>query len=353
MKYLKKRMVILFLVAAALLAAGCAEKGSQLKPAESSDKEAGTEGIETAEGPKIGISIYRYDDTFMKLYRSELKQYLEETYHAQVIMRNAGGDQLEQDRQIREFIDSKCDGIIVNPVEALTAGRIADTCSQAGIPLVFINSEPSESEKKRWKERHMAVSSVETDSKQAGTYQGEIILESPLKGDRNKDGIVSYVMIKGEAGSEAVRCRSEYSVRALKDAGMSTEELFTGYGNWNKEEGKKLAAQALAAYGSRIDVIFCNNDAMVNGALEAVEEAGMIPGKDIYLVGVDALKETVGYIKEGKVAGTVLNDHQGQSKTAADTVIRLIKGEDADAAYLVDYIKVTMNSTFHSERGDD
>ncbi|MGC6176021.1 galactose ABC transporter substrate-binding protein [Lacrimispora sp. 38-1] len=357
MNCLIRRTAFFFLVLAAVLAAvpaaGCAGKSSQSKPAESSDKEAGTEGIEAEEGPKIGISIYRYDDTFMKLYRSELKQYLEETYHAQVIMRNAGGDQNEQDRQIREFIDSKCAGIIINPVEASAVGRIADTSSQAGVPLVFINSEPDESERNRWKNQHMAVSSVETDSKQAGTYQGEIILENPGKGDRNRDGILSYVMIKGEAGSDAARYRTEYSIKALTDAGVKSEELFSGTGNWNREEGKKLAAQALSTYGPRIDVIFSNNDAMANGALEAVEEAGMTPGKDIYLVGVDALQETVGYIKEGKIAGTVLNDHQGQSKTAADTLIRLIQGEDAETRYLVDYIKVTMNSTFHNWKGDD
>ncbi|MDF2888176.1 MAG: periplasmic binding protein/LacI transcriptional regulator [Lacrimispora sp.] len=353
MKCLIRRTAFFFLVFAAVFAVGCGGKSGQSKPGESSDKEAGTEGIAAAEGPKIGISIYRYDDTFMKLYRSELKQYLEETYHAQVIMRNAGGDQRVQDRQIREFIDSKCDGLIINPVEASAAGTIADTSSKAGIPLVFINSEPDESERNRWKDRHMAVSSVETDSKQAGTYQGQIILETLKKGDRNNDGIVSYVMIKGEANSDASRYRSEYCVKALTDAGVKTEELFSGTGNWNREEGKKLAAQALSVYGPRIDVIFSNNDAMANGALEAVEEAGMIPGKDIYLVGVDALQETVGYIKEGKIAGTVLNDHQGQSQTAADTLIRLIQGEDAETRYLVDYIKVTMNSTFHNWKGND
>lgn len=353
MKCLIRRTAFFFLVLAVVFAAGCAGKSAEPKSGESSDKEAGTEGIEAAEGPKIGISIYRYDDTFMKLYRSELKQYLEETYHAQIIMRNAGGDQNEQNRQIKEFIDSKCNGIIINPVETTAAGTIADTCSQAGIPLVFINSEPDESERKRWEERHMGVSSVETDSKQAGTYQGQIILETPGKGDKNKDGIVSYVMIKGEAGSDAARYRSEYSIKALTEAGVKTEELFSGVGNWNREEGKKLAAQALSTYGPRIDVIFCNNDAMANGALEAVEEAGMIPGKDISLVGVDALQETVEYIKEGKITGTVLNDHQGQSQTAADTLIRLIRGEDAETRYLVDYIKITMNSTFLNWKGDD
>ena len=353
MKCLIRRTVFFFLVLVVAFAVGCAGKSDQPKSEESSDKEAGTEEIEATEGPKIGISIYRYDDTFMKLYRSELKQYLEETYHAQIIMRNAGGDQDEQNRQIREFIDSKCNGIIINPVETLAAGTIADTCSQAGIPLVFINSEPDESERKRWEDRHMAVSSVETDSKQAGTYQGQIILETPRKGDRNNDGIVSYVMIKGEEGSDAARYRSEYSIKALEEAGVKTEELFSGTGNWNREEGKKLAAQALSMYGPRIDVIFCNNDAMANGALEAVEEAGMIPGKDISLVGVDALLETVEYIKEGKITGTVLNDHQGQSHTAADALIRLIQGEDTETRYLVDYIKITMNSTFQNWKGDD
>ncbi|MBE5985058.1 galactose ABC transporter substrate-binding protein [Lacrimispora sp. AGF001] len=353
MKCLIRRTAFFFLILAVVFAAGCAGKSAEPKSGESSDKEAGTEGSEAAEGPKIGISIYRYDDTFMKLYRSELKQYLEETYHAQIIMRNAGGDQNEQNRQIKEFIDSKCNGIIINPVETSAAGTIADTCSQAGIPLVFINSEPDESERKRWEDRHMAVSSVETDSKQAGTYQGQIILETPGKGDKNKDGIVSYVMIKGEAGSDAARYRSEYSIKALTEAGVKTEELFSGIGNWNREEGKKLAAQALSTYGPRIDVIFCNNDAMANGALEAVEEAGMVPGKDISLVGVDALQETVEYIKEGKITGTVLNDHQGQSRTAADALIRLIQGEDTETRYLVDYIKITMNSTFQNWKGDD
>ena len=46
---------------------------------------------------------------------------------------------------------------------------------------------------------------------------------------------------------------------------------------------------------------------------EAIDAAGRKTGKDIYLVGVDALEETVQYIKEGKVTGTVLNDQIGRA----------------------------------------
>ncbi|MFT4006831.1 MAG: galactose ABC transporter substrate-binding protein [Lacrimispora sp.] len=353
MMWLNKRIFAFFLIiGAVLLAQGCAGSGKAEESGE--NKPAGTEAkenIETA-GPKIGVSIYRYDDNFMKVFRSELKQYLEETYQAEVLMRNAGGDQEEQDKQIKEFISDGCDGIIVNPVEVLAAGGIADDCSKAGIPLVFINREPKEAEQNRWKENHMAVSCIGTDSRQAGTYQGEIILETGNKGDLNGDGVVSYAMIMGEEGNEASDYRAEYSIKALEDGGMKTEELFSGNGDWDKDKGKKLAQSALNTYGKRIEVIFCNNDAMADGALEAVEEAGLVPGKDIYLVGVDALEDTVESIKEGKIAGTVLNDHEGQSRTAADVLIKMIGKEEVDTRYLVDYIKITTISTFQNLKGD-
>ncbi len=353
MKRINILIFTIFLIAGTVFIDSCTPVKQEKENRNRTASKENTAAVSEVTGPRIGISIYRYDDTFMKLYRSELKQYLEETYHAEVIMRNAGGNQQEQNRQVRQFILNGCTGIIVNPVESLTSGSIADACSRAGIPLVFINREPPEWERKRWPGNHMSVSCIGTDSRQAGTYQGEIILETPDKGDLNGDGVVSYIMLKGEKGNEDSRYRAEYSIKALEDGGMKTEELFSGNGDWNQERGKKLAKAALAAYGNRIEVIFCGNDAMVNGALEAVSEAGLVPGQDVCLVGVDALQDTVKYIKEGKITGTVLNDHEGQSRTAADTLMKMIDGEDVDIRYLVDYIKITANSTFYYNKGDE
>lgn len=322
-----------------------AAKGEEKAEGESAGTSAGGSAAEEEAGLRIGVSIYRYDDNFMKLYREELRQYLEEAYKAEVIVRNARGEQEEQTNQVKEFIKSGCDGIIVNLVDTDSAGLIADECSAAGIPLVFINREPKAEEQARWKAQNMAVSCVTTDSKQAGTYQGDIILETENRGDISGDGTVSYVMIMGERGNEDSDLRSRYSVKALEDAGLGTEKLYAAFGNWNQEDGKRLAERALAAYGRKIEVIFCSNDAMANGAWEAIDEAGRKVGKDIYLVGVDALEETVRYIKDGKVTGTVLNDHTGQSHTAADVVVKMIHGEEADTRYLVDYVKITAIST--------
>jgi methyl-galactoside transport system substrate-binding protein len=354
MKRSKKDILAGFLILGVIfLLYGCASPDPKKETSETKETEAGTEAVLEETGPKIGVSIYRYDDTFMKLYRSELKQYLEETYHAEVIMRNAGGNQEIQNQQVNQFIGAGCKGIIVNPVEVSESGKLADAANKAGIPLIFINREPKGPEQLRWKKEHMAVSSVGTDSRQAGTYQGEIILETPEKGDLNGDGVVYYAMLKGEEGSEDSEYRSEYAIKALQKGGMKTEELYSGSGDWSRESGKKQAQEAFSKYGNKIEVMFCNNDAMVNGALEAAKEAGLVPGKDVYLVGIDALQETVESIKSGEITGTVLNDHDGQARLAADTLIKMIDGEEAETRYLVDYIKITAVSTFENLKGDD
>lgn len=354
MKWSKKRILSAFLImGTTFLLCGCNFFGGQKeeKVTQVSETESG-EVIEE-KGPKIGVSIYRYDDTFMKLYRSELKQYLEETYHAEVVMRNAGGNQEVQNQQVSQFIADGCEGIIINPVNTNVAGKLADASNQAKIPLIFINRIPKEAEQLRWKENQMAVSSVGTDSRQAGTYQGEIILESPKKGDLNGDGIISYVMLKGEPGNEDSEFRSEYAIKALFKGGMKAEMLYEANGDWGSENGKKQAQEAFAQYGNQIEVVFCGNDAIAMGAMEAAKEAGFVPGKDIYLVGVDALQETVQAIKSGDIEGTVLNDHDGQARLAADTLVKMINGEEADTKYLVDYIKITTVDEFKEMKGEE
>jgi methyl-galactoside transport system substrate-binding protein len=354
MKWSKKGILSAFLIMGiTCLLCGCNFFGGQRQEKETQTSETENGEVLEEKGPKIGISIYRYDDTFMKLYRSELKQYLEETYHAEVVMRNAGGNQEVQNQQVSQFIADGCKGIIVNPVNTNVAGNLADAANKAKIPLLFINRVPKETEQLRWKEKQMAVSSVGTDSRQAGTYQGEIVLETPKKGDLNGDGIISYVMLKGEPGNEDSDFRSEFAIKALFEGGMKAEMLYEANGDWSRENGKKQAKEAFAQYGKQIEVIFCGNDAIAMGAMEAAKEAGYVPGKDIYLVGVDALQETVRAIQSGEIVGTVLNDHQGQAKLAADTLVNMINGEEADTKYLVDYIKITTVDKFKELEGEE
>ena len=297
-----------------------------------------------AQGMNVGVCIYKFDDNFMTLYRQELQSYLESEYGATVTIVDGKNDQNEQTNQVQNFITQGVDVLILNLVQASSTEVVANMCKEAGIPAVFINREPDEAEIQRWVDEGIAATYVGADARQSGTFQGEIILETENKGDFNGDGVVSYAMIMGDPENIDAQYRTEYSIKALEDGGMQVEKLFEQRGDWDQTKGQELAANALTQYGEELEVIFCNNDAMANGAKVAIEAAGRVVGEDIYLVGVDALDETVGYVAEGTVTGTVLNDHVGQSHTAADVAAQMVSGQTVETKYTVDYVKVTQET---------
>ena len=296
---------------------------------------------------KVGISIYKFDDNFMTLYRTELVRYLTEDlgFKAEnVVVQDGKGDQAEQTNQIQNFITQKYDVLILNLVQASSAPEITDMCKEAGIPVVYINREPDAEREQAWVDDGIKATYVGADARQSGTYQGEEIAELENKGDADGDGVVRYIMVQGDPENVDAQYRTEKSVEALKAAGVEVEELTKQRGDWDQTKGQEITANALSQYGDKIDVVFCNNDAMALGALQAIEAAGRTVNKDIYLVGVDALTEAVQNVIDGKQTGTVFNDHFSQAKMAADCAVGYLKGEDVDPVNMVDYIKVTQDN---------
>lgn len=313
---------------------------------ESIGDEEETQGDEEApaaagvDGLKIGISIYKYDDNFMTLYRTELERYLT-AGGAEVQVMDGKNDQAEQTNQIQNFITQGYDVLIVNLVQASAASQITDMAHEAGIPIVYINREPDPEEEQRWIDEGIKATYVGADARQSGTYQGEIIADLPNQGDANGDGKLSYVMIQGDPENVDAQFRTEFSIKALEDAGIEVELLVSERGDWDQAKGQEIAANALVAHGEAIDVIFCNNDAMAMGALQAIEAAGRTINEDIYLVGVDALAEALEAIDQGRMTGTVFNDHISQARTAGEAASDFAGEKDVDNVIMVDYIKVT------------
>ena len=298
-------------------------------------------GVATAEdAPKIGVAIYQFADNFMTLYRTELARYLTEDCGVpaeNITIMDGKNDQAEQTNQIDAFIADNVDVMIINLVQSSSAASVIQKADAAGIPVVFINREPTADD--------MALSEnicyVGADARQSGTFQGQIIAETENKGDWNGNGVVDYVMIMGDPENVDAQYRTEFSIKALTDAGLAVNKLFEQRGDWDQTKGQELAATALSQYGNDVDVIFCNNDAMALGAYQAIVDAGRVVGQDIYLVGVDALDECQAMVQDGTMTGTVLNDHIGQSHTAADVALKAAKGEKMEKYYWVDYVKVT------------
>ena len=308
-------------------------------------KEA-VEGKDPAE-VKVGISIYQFADNFMTLYRNELQNYLVNELGLKaenISIMDGKNDQSEQMNQIRNFVTQGFDVMIVNLVQASSEPDVTNICNEAGIPVVYINREPDATEEERWESEGLNATYVGCDARQSGTYQGEEILETANKGDINSDGKVSYIMIQGDPENVDAQYRTEFSVKALTDAGMEVEELLKQRGDWDQAKAQQIAQDALNQYGDKIEVIFCNNDAMALGALQAIEAAGRKVNEDIYLVGVDALTEAVQNVIDGKQTGTVFNNHFAQAQAASDIAVKFLSGEKVDAVNMVNYEKVTKDN---------
>ena len=290
----------------------------------------------SAEGLDIGVCIYKFDDNFMTLYRTELETYLTGMGHKVTVV-DGKNDQAEQTNQINSFIAQGVDVLIVNLVQSTAAATVIDLAAAADIPVVFINREPVAEDLAIWEK----VCYVGADARQSGTMQGEIVLATENKGDINGNSKVDYVMIIGDPENVDAQYRTEFSVKALTDAGLEVNELFAQRGDWDQAKGQELAATALAQFGNEIDVIFCNNDAMALGAVQAIRDAGRVVGEDILLLGVDALPEAVELIEAGEMTGTCVNDHNGQSHKAADIAIEMAGGMTPEKVYMVDYLKIT------------
>lgn len=316
--------------------------------AEETAEETGEEAAESTapqEGDtvSVGVAIYRFDDNFMTLYREELENYFSQlseetgvTYELDI--QDGKQDQATQTEQINNFITQGKDVMILNLVDVTAANAIINLAQEADIPIVFINREPETDDMKIWPGK---TTYVGADATQSGTFQGEMIAETSNQGDINGDGQINYIMLQGDPQNVDAQQRTEFSIKALEDAGLTPNALSEPYqANWDSARGQEFTANALAQFGEDLEVVFSNNDGMAMGAIQSINSAGRTVGEDIYLVGVDAIPEAIQALNDGNLTGTVLNDHFNQSHTAADVAVELVGGADAESYYWIDYVKV-------------
>ena len=345
-----KKLISLLLVLAmalALVACGASEPAATEAPATDAPAAAPEAPAAEVTTYDVGVAIYQYNDNFMTLYRQEIENYFKtletDTVKYNITMVDSKNDMAEQTNQIDTFITQGMDVIILNLVQTSSAEVLIDKVVAADIPLILINREPlgdNGDESYEGIINNPNVCYVGADARQSGTYQGEMVLALDNKGDINGDGVVSYVMIIGDPENPDAQYRTEFSIKALTDAGVQVNKLVDNVGNWDQTKGQEIAAAALAQFGDEVEVIFCNNDGMALGAAAAIDAAGRKVGEDIYLLGVDALAECQEMVKAGTMTGTVLNDHIGQSHTAVDAAVAALNGEALQNYYWVDYVKV-------------
>ena len=280
----------------------------------------------------VGACIYKFDDTFMTGVRNNMKAEMDKIGGELEITDSQNRQPLQND-QVDAYIAKGANVVIVNPVDRTAALPLMEKAKAAGIPIVFINREPEA-------EVMQAYDKIWYDgakAEESGTQSGELIVDYFKKNagaDKNKDGKIQYIMLRGEQGHQDAVLRTEYSIKAMKDGGFELEELGSDTANWDKVQATDKMKGFISAVGiERIEAVLANNDDMALGAIEALKAEGYNmgdPAKYIPVVGVDATAPALEAMSKGEMLGTVLNDAANQGKAAVQVAVAAAMGKEVN-----------------------
>lgn len=256
---------------------------------------------------RIGVSLYRADDTFINNLRSMMEEKAKEYEREKGIkvtldIQDAKGSQNTQNSQVERFIALECDVLCINPVDRMDASGMIDKAMTAGVPVVFFNRQPVEEDMNRWDQLYY----VGVDARETAVLQGEMVVDlygrHPEAVDLNGDGVVSYVMLEGETSHQDSLIRTEWSVQTLKDGRVPIEKITGGIANWERSQASALMEQWLAEYPDTIELVISNNDDMALGAIDALERAQIT---EVNVIGIDGTTQGLDALKNGSLLGTV------------------------------------------------
>ncbi|PKL14738.1 MAG: galactose/glucose ABC transporter substrate-binding protein MglB [Spirochaetae bacterium HGW-Spirochaetae-8] len=288
------------------------------------------------EGLQIGCAIYKFDDTFMTSVRNAISD--ASIGKAKIDIVDSENSQAKQNEKVDMFITKGVNSLAINPVDRTAAGVIIDKAKKANIPVVFLNKEPLPEDLAKWDR----VYYVGARAEESGTMSGQIIADywkANPSADRNGDGVLQYIMLKGEPGHQDAELRTEFSIKVLTDSGIKIEKLAEDTAMWDRPKAQDKMSSFIAAYGDRIEAVFANNDDMALGAIEALKAAGYFKGgKFLPVVGVDATAPALQALEEGTLLGTVLNDAKNQGQATFNLAYDLAQGKvptDASIGYKI------------------
>ena len=217
----------------------------------------------------------------------------------------------EQIRQVEDAITKQADAIVLIPSDSQGIIPAVEKANQAGIPVINVNTKVGGGQT----ETFIAVENYDAASKVAKAVAEKL-------GGKGK-----VIILEGIAGAQ--------SAIDLKQGAVDTFGTYEGIeivasqtANWNRAEAMQVTQNLLQAHPD-VDAIFASNDEMAMGAVEAVDQAGLT-GK-IIIAGLDANRDALEAIKEGKM--TITCDKMGfdQGYVGVETAVKVLNNEPVKA----------------------
>ncbi|KQP04327.1 ABC transporter substrate-binding protein [Pseudorhodoferax sp. Leaf265] len=198
--------------------------------------------------------------------------------------------QENQIKAIRAFIAQKVDVIAFSPVVESGWDNVLREAKAAKIPVVLTDRAVNA------KDTSLYVTFMGSDFVEEGRKAGRWLVEK-MKG---QSGEVRIVELQGTVGSAPAIDRKKGFEEIIK-ADPKFKIVRSQTGDFTRAKGKEVMEAFLKAEGKTINVLYAHNDDMAIGAIQAIEEAGLKPAKDIVIISIDAVKGAFEAMIAGKL----------------------------------------------------
>jgi ABC-type sugar transport system substrate-binding protein len=203
--------------------------------------------------------------------------------------------QENQVKAIRSFIAQRVDVIAFSPVVESGWDTVLLEAKRANIPVILTDravnvSDPS-----------LYVTFIGSDFVEEGRRAGRWLVERQKK---TPDAVLNIVELQGTVGSAPALDRKK-GFEEVITGNPKLKVLRSQTGDFTRAKGKEVMEAFLKAEGKKINVLYAHNDDMAIGAIQAIEEAGLKPGKDIVVISIDGVKGAFEAMIAGKLNVTV------------------------------------------------
>lgn len=222
------------------------------------------------------------------------------------------GKQENQIRAVRSFITQGVDVIVISPLAETGWEPVLREAKRANIPVILSDRGIQTSDDS------LFTCFIGSDFYEEGRMAADWLAKFA-------GGKGNIVELQGTPGSAPANERRKSFAEALKKY-PDLKIIDSQSGNFEQSGGKQVMEAFLKKHGRNFSIVYSHNDAMTYGAIKAIEEAGLKPGKDITIVSIDAMRPAVQAVAEGRLNCTVeCNPLFGP--IVFDTVAKIMAGE--------------------------
>lgn len=245
-----------------------------------------------ADGETVGFSQIGSESGWRAAETTLTKNQAEERGY-QLQFSDAQQKQENQIAAIRSFIAQGVDAILLAPVVATGWDSVLQEAKEAEIPVVLLDRQVDSAD-------DLYLTAVGSNL----VHEGEVAGGWLVNEVGNKE--CRIVELQGTTGSSPAIDRKTGFENAIKDhANLSIVRSQTG--DFTRAQGKEVMESFLQAEngGKDICALYAHNDDMAVGAIQAIKEAGLAPGKDILIVSIDGVPDIFQAMAAGEANATV------------------------------------------------